>query len=49
VVPGWLVFALAMTGLCAAMAAAKSPPAAELKANGKLFGPITTTGPPSGA
>ena len=30
----------------AATAAAKSPPAAPLKANGKLFGPKTQTGPP---
>src|SRR5262245_19352102 len=45
VVPGCDVLALAMTGLPAAMAAAKSPPLALLKANGKLFGPNTTTGP----
>ena len=38
-----------MTGLPAAMAATKSPPATLLKANGKLLGPNTTTGPPSGA
>lgn len=41
--------ALAMTGLRAAMAAAKSPPDTALKANGKLFGPNTSTGLPSGA
>src|SRR5262245_66491059 len=45
VVPGCEVFALAMTGLPAAMAAAKSPPAMLLKAKGKLFGPKTQTGP----
>ena len=45
VVPGCEVFALAMTGLPAAMAAAKSPPEALLKAKGKLFGPKTMTGP----
>jgi hypothetical protein len=38
-----------MTGLPAATAAAKSPPAMPLNAYGKLFGPNTTTGPPSGA
>ena len=48
VVPGCPLLALAITGLPAAMAAAKSPPAAELKANGKLLGPNTTTGPPRG-
>ena len=45
VVPGCEVFALAITGLPAAMAAAKSPPAMLLKANGKLLGPNTHTGP----
>ena len=34
-----------MTGQCAAIAAAKSPPETLPKAKGKLFGPITTTGP----
>ena len=34
-----------MTGLPAAIAAAKSPPEALPKANGKLLGPKTTTGP----
>ena len=37
-----------MTGLPAASAAAKSPPAIPLNAKGKLFGPMTSTGP-SGA
>jgi len=36
---------LAMTGLPAAMAAAKSPPLTPLKAKGKLLGPKMTTGP----
>ena len=45
VVPGCELLALAITGLPAAMAAAKSPPAALLKAKGKLFGPNTQTGP----
>ncbi len=48
-VPGWPVFALPITGLPAAIAATKSPPATELNANGKLFGPKTTTGPPRAA
>jgi len=48
VVPGCPGFALAMTGFPDATAAAKSPPAAGLKANGKLLGPKMTTGPPSG-
>ena len=43
--PGCDVFALAITGLPAAIAAAKSPPLALLNASGKLFGPNTTTGP----
>ena len=43
--PGCEVLALAITGLPAAIAAAKSPPLALLKASGKLFGPKTTTGP----
>ena len=43
--PGCEVLALAITGLPAAIAAAKSPPATLLKANGKLFGPKTQTGP----
>src|SRR4051794_33005248 len=47
-VPGWPVLALAITGLPAAMAATKSPPATELNANGKLLGPNTITGPPNG-
>ena len=47
-VPGCPVLALAITGLPAAMAATKSPPAIELNAKGKLFGPKTTTPPPSG-
>ena len=47
-VPGWPVLALPMTGLPAAIAATKSPPATELNAYGKLLGPNTTTGPPSG-
>src|SRR5258708_33254984 len=34
-----------MTGLLAAMAAAKSPPLTPLKAQGKLLGPKMTTGP----
>ena len=45
VVPGCEVLALAITGQPAAMAAAKSPPAMLLNANGKLFGPNTSTGP----
>ncbi len=45
VVPGCELLALAITGLPAATAAAKSPPAALLKANGKLLGPKTQTGP----
>ena len=48
VVPGCPVLALAITGLPAAIAAAKSPPEAELKANGKLLGPNTTTGASNG-
>src|SRR5687768_12219892 len=48
VVLGWELLALAMTGLPAAIAAAKSPPEMLLKANGKLFGPKTHTAP-SGA
>ena len=45
VVAGCDELALAMTGLPAAIAAAKSPPAMLLKANGKLLGPKTHTGP----
>ena len=45
VVPGCELLAFAITGLPAASAAAKSPPATLLKANGKLFGPKTQTGP----
>lgn len=50
----WLVAgcsgcALAITGLRAAIAEAKSLPAIALNANGKLFGPNTSTGLPSGA
>ena len=44
-VAGWDGCPLAMTGLPAASAAAKSPPAIPLNANGKLFGPMTSTGP----
>ena len=43
--PGCELLAFAITGLPAASAAAKSPPATLLKANGKLFGPKTQTGP----
>ena len=45
VVSGWRGWALAITGLPAAIAAAKSPPEALPKARGKLFGPKTATGP----
>ena len=45
---GWSGWALAMTGLPAAMAAAKSPPLMPLKAKGKLLGPKMTTGPDRG-
>jgi len=44
-VPGWDEFAFAITGLPAAIAAAKSPPATLLNAKGKLLGPKTQTGP----
>src|SRR5258705_13922606 len=45
VVLGWSGWAFAMTGLPAAIAAAKSPPLTPLKAKGKLLGPKMTTGP----
>ena len=44
-VPGCSGCAFAITGQPVATAAAKSPPETPLKANGKLFGPKTTTGP----
>jgi hypothetical protein len=47
-VPGCSGCTLAITGLRAAIAEAKSLPAIALNANGKLFGPNTVTGLPSG-
>src|SRR3954468_3199511 len=45
VVAGCSGWPLAITGFPAATAAAKSPPDTAENANGKLFGPNTTTGP----